>query len=145
MSNEVYKKYENIMKIGFGGIDAIDDEILKLFGKIFVKGEYLIKEGEHSNDVFLIIEGKVLVVKEVNTIKKVLATLGSGEIFGEMSFFEREVRSASCVADERVVAIVFNQDNFSEICKLNPRWLSQILVSLSKRIINTLEILKTRS
>jgi CRP/FNR family transcriptional regulator, cyclic AMP receptor protein len=144
MSDDVYKNYENIMKIGFGGIDAIDDEIIKLFGKIFVKGEYLIKEGEHRNDVFLIMEGKVIVVKEVNTIKKALATLGPGEIFGEMSFFEREVRSASCIADERVVAIVFNQDNFSEICKLNPRWISQMLISLAKRIINTLEVLKAR-
>jgi CRP-like cAMP-binding protein len=141
----ILKKYEDIMKIGFGGLDAIDNEIIIKYGKYFEKGEYIIKEGENKKDIFLVIAGSVLVVKEVNTIKKVLATLGAGELIGEMSFFESSNRSASCIADSSVVTIVFSSDTFSEIYKIHPRWLEQILTSLSKRIVNTLELLKVKS
>ena len=145
MDNSILKKYEDIMKIGFGGLNAIDNEIIIRYGKYFEKGEYVIKENESSKDIFLITAGRVIVVKEVNTIKKVLATLGPGELIGEMSFFESMTRSASCIADSDVIAIVFTEETFSEIYKVHPRWLEQILTSLSKRIINTLEVLKTKS
>ncbi len=145
MSDDILKKYEDIMKIGFGGLEAIDHEIIKNYGKTFEKGEFLIKEGEKTKDVFLILKGKVIVTKEVNTIKKVLAILGPGEIVGEMSFFESLSRSASCIADDKVETVVFNDITFNEIYKLHPRWLEQILVSLSKRIIKTFEVLKERA
>lgn len=138
------KKYENIMKLGFGGLEAIDDEIIDAYGKSFKKGEFIIREGEETKDIYLILRGAVIVTKEINTIKKVLAILGPGEIVGEMSFFESSTRSASCIADEDVVTIVFTSETFSDIYKTHPRWLYQILESLSKRIIKTLNLLKIR-
>ncbi len=145
MSDDIIKKYEEIMKIGFGGLGAIDEEIIHNYGKIFKKGEFIIKEGEKSNDVYLILEGKVIVTKNVNTINKVLAVLGPGEIVGEMSFFESTSRSASCIADDVVTTIKFNYDTFSEIYKVHTRWLLQILESISTRIIKTLELIKEKN
>jgi CRP-like cAMP-binding protein len=75
---------------------------------------------------------------------KVLGVLGPGEIVGEMSFFESKLRSASCIADDRVVTIGFSEETFSEIYKVHPRWLVQILESLSKRIVKTMQVLKER-
>ena len=145
MNDEILDKYKNIMKIGFGGLDAVNDDIINSFGKKFNKGDFLIKEGEKSKDVFLILEGRVIVTKEVNTIKKVLALLGPGEIVGEMSFFESVSRSASCIADEDVSTIVFNNETFSQIYNLHPRWLDQMLKSLTKRILKTYDVLKERA
>jgi len=144
MDENIIKKYEKIMKIGLGGLEAIDDDIINTYGKYFKKGDFLIKEGEESRDVFLIMKGSVIVTKEVNTIKKVLAILGPGEIVGEMSFFESTTRSASCIADDDVITINFTDETFSEIYKVHPRWLVQILESLSKRIIKTMQVLKER-
>lgn len=144
INNEYFKEYSAIMKIGFGGLEAIDDEIIKRFGKSFKKGEYLIREGERSKEVFLILSGNVLVTKEVNTINKVVAILGPGEIVGEMAFFDEIERSASCIADDDVVTLVFSPQTFSEIYKSHPRWLVQILESLSKRIVKTLDFLKLK-
>ena len=142
MNDDIVKKYDKIMKIGFSGLEAIDDEIINTYGKIFKKGEFLIKEGEIKKDVFLILEGKVNITKEIRGKNKVIAILGPGEIVGEMSFFESVTRSASCIADDRVVAIVFGDETFGEIYKIHPRWLVQILESLSKRIIKTLDVIK---
>lgn len=142
--NEQFEQYASIMKLGFGGLEAIDDGIIKRYGRSFKKGDYLIREGEKSKDVYLILSGNVIVTKEVNTINKVLAILGPGEIVGEMSFFEETTRSASCIADDEVVTIVFSPDTFSDIYKAHPRWLIQILESLSKRIVKTLDLLKLK-
>lgn len=145
MGEKMLQKYEDIMKIGFGGLEAVDNDIIFKYGKIFEKDDFIIKEGEDSKDVFLILKGRVIVVKEVNTIKKVLAVLGPGDIIGEMSFFESMSRSASCIADSRVIAIAFTAETFTEIYKVHPRWFEQILSSLSERIVNTLELLKQRA
>lgn len=144
MSNELMDKYQDIMKIGFGGFEAVDDEIMAKYGRKFNKGEFLIKEGESAKDVFFILKGAVLVTKEVNTIKKIISVLGPGEIVGEMSLFESLKRSASCIADEDVEVIVFNDETFSEIYKVHPMWLDKILKSLSNRIVKTLDVLKER-
>ena len=146
MSDEPLKKYEYIIKIGLGGLEAIDNEIIYNYGKVFEKGDYIIKEGEKSNDVFLILKGRVIVAKSGKNQNKIkiLTILGPGEIIGEMSFFDSSVRSASCIADTKVVVIAFTAETFSEIYKVHPRWFEQILKSLSKRIINTLEILKVK-
>ena len=146
MSDDSLKKYEYIMKIGLGGLEAIDNDIIYNYGKVFEKGEYIIKEGEKSNDVYLILKGRVVVTKKgKNDYKiKILTILGPGEIIGEMSFFDSSVRSASCIADSKVIVIAFTAETFSEIYKVHPRWFEQILISLSKRILNTLEILKVK-
>ena len=146
MSDNSLKKYEYIMKIGLGGLEAIDNDIIFNYGKIFEKGDYIIKEGEKSNDVYLILKGRIKVSKsgkDENKIK-ILTILGPGEIIGEMSFFDSSVRSASCIADSKVIVVAFTAETFSEIYKVHPRWFEQILKSLSKRIINTLEILKVK-
>ena len=146
MSDNSLKKYEYIMKIGLGGLEAIDNDIIYNYGKIFEKGDYIIREGEKSNDVYLILKGQVIISKigkDGNKIK-ILTILGPGEIIGEMSFFDSSVRSASCIADSKVIVIAFTAETFSEIYKVHPRWFEQILKSLSKRIINTLEIMKVK-
>jgi CRP-like cAMP-binding protein len=146
MSDNSFKKYEYIMKIGLGGLEAIDNDIIFNYGKIFEKGDYIIKEGEKSNDVYLILKGQVIVNKKNKNDNKIkiLTILGPGEIIGEMSFFDASVRSASCIADSKVIVIAFTAETFSEIYKVHPRWFEQILESLSNRIINTLEILKIK-
>jgi CRP/FNR family transcriptional regulator, cyclic AMP receptor protein len=144
MNNDPYKKYEYIMKIGLGGLEAIDNEIIFNYGKTFQKGDFIIKEGDKTKDVYLILKGRVIVAKDVKTVNKVLTILGPGEIIGEMSFFGTSARSASCIADTNVIVMAFTAETFSEIYKVHPRWFEQILKSLSKRIINTMELLKVK-
>lgn len=138
------KKYEYIMKIGFGGLGAVDNDIIKNYGKTYKKDEYIITEGEHSKDVYLILKGSVIVTKNIKDNNKVLTVLGPGEIIGEMSFFGSTARSASCIAGSKVIIIKFTSETFSEIYKVHPRWFEHILKSLSKRIINTLKLLKDK-
>jgi CRP/FNR family transcriptional regulator, cyclic AMP receptor protein len=90
-------------------------------------GEILIKENDMSRKMFIIKKGKVRVYKTYFDRKVTLAVLGAGEIFGELSFFDAEPRSAS------VEAVVFDGNEAkSEIEKL-PGWVTSVFKSVFYR------------
>lgn len=58
----------------------------------------------------------------------------TGELIGEMSFFDRSVRSATVITKGPVEALVFSKEDFQEICHSSPRWTKRLLLSLASRI-----------
>ena len=68
----------------------------------FKKGELIIKEGDYGISIYKIIKGKVGIYSESGDTKIALATLGRGEVLGEMTFLNNatKVRSASAIALE---------------------------------------------
>jgi len=70
---------------------------------------------------------------------KVMATLGKGELIGEMSFFDKSVRSATVITKGPVEALVFSKENFQEIFAASPQWTKRLLISLSSRIRQMIE------
>jgi len=65
---------------------------------------------------------------------KVLATLGKGELIGEMSFFDKSVRSATVISKGPLHALEFTKENFADIYAASPQWTRRLLASLAKRI-----------
>ena len=68
----------------------------------YKKGDLIFKEGDYGISMYKIIQGKVLVFKESGDREVALATLGQGEIIGEMTFLSgpNVPRSASAKAVE---------------------------------------------
>ena len=94
----------------------------------------MIKEGEIKQEIYWLISGEVYITRKVGKKYKVLATLGSGELIGEMSFFDRSVRSATVITKGPVKALVFSKENFADIFSASPQWTNRFLTSLSSRI-----------
>ena len=128
------RDYTEIMKIAFQAEDAITDEIRRKFGRSFPDKTILIKEGDVSQQIFWIMEGEVYITRRVGNKYKVLATLGKGELIGEMSFFDKSVRSATVISKGPVKALVFSKENFQDIFAASPQWTKRLLHSLSGRI-----------
>ena len=63
-------------------------------------GESIIKEGDHSNDVFLIISGAVEITKKTGKKDIILSTQRKNTIFGEMNIIDGKNRSAPVQATE---------------------------------------------
>jgi len=85
-------------------------------------GTTIIVEGEPGESLFLILRGKVSVIKGLGTPQELfLAELGPGEFFGEMSLFDREPRSASVLAVEETEVLELDKFQFEEIMRQFPK------------------------
>jgi CRP-like cAMP-binding protein len=79
----------------------------------FAPGMRVFAQGDYSEEAYLILEGSVQISIGEGSSKVVLATLGVGEIFGEMGMIECSPRSANaCALDplkvEVITAVDFN-------------------------------------
>ncbi|HET6452237.1 MAG TPA: cyclic nucleotide-binding domain-containing protein [Spirochaetia bacterium] len=140
MSDPIF--YNDIMRIAFQAEEALDEAVISKFGQRFKDRQVLIREGEIQQKIFWILEGQVFVTRRMGDKYKVLATLGAGELIGEMSFFDKSVRSATVIAKGDVHALVFTAENFADIYTASPQWTRRLLVSLARRIRGMVERLK---
>ncbi|MCO4794739.1 MAG: cyclic nucleotide-binding domain-containing protein [Bacteriovoracaceae bacterium] len=101
--------------------------------KKFNAGEILIKENNMSRKMFIIKKGKVRVYKTYFDRKVTLAVLGTGEIFGELSFFDAEPRSASCEALTPLEVVVFDGNEAKEEIGKLPTWVVSVFKSVFYR------------
>jgi len=76
-------------------------------GKEYFGGETIVQQGESGDCMYVVQSGQVEVVQKVDDGEQRLAVLETGNFFGEMALFEREVRSATvrALVDSRVLMI----------------------------------------
>jgi len=97
-------------------------------------GDVIIQENETGNEMYVILSGKVKVVKEKQGVETILAILKEEDIFGEMSLFDNRPRSATVKAIGRTKLAVINRESFLEQIKKNPNLAIQILQKMTQRI-----------
>jgi len=136
------ESYEEIMRIAFQAEEALDAKVIEKFGRKFHDKQILIKEGEIQQKIFWIISGEVYVTRKVGDKYRVMATLGAGELIGEMSFFDKSVRSATVIAKGDVETLEFSKENFADIYTASPQWSRRLMVSLARRIRSMVEKLR---
>ncbi len=73
-------------------------------------GEAVFNEGDIGSAFYVVISGEVVVQTQRNGESVVLATLGTGECFGEMALVRNDVRSASVVATRDSVTMRFERE-----------------------------------
>ncbi len=123
---------------------------LKLLSKIsniknYKTGDIIVEESVvDSKDMFILLTGTVGVYKNYYTDKQIrLSTIRAGNIFGEMSLFCNQPRSATVVADTDLKAISLTKENFLEFATKNPVIIFQIIELLCQRLLSTNETAAT--
>lgn len=116
-----------------------NEEIEKLAAvatvKTFAKHAVVIREGEHSDSIYLINSGKVKVlISDTEGHEVILSILGPGDYFGEMSLIDSQPRSATVVSMEPVHFTMISKPDFDRCLANNPKIVSHILVELAKRL-----------
>ncbi len=105
----------------------------------FSDGDTIISEGIVSNNVFIILEGKVNVSKKVDKKNVLVAQLQEGDVFGEMGLISGSVRSANCIAVGDVTIGVIDKDKFNEMIESLPDDLQAVVKALVNRLRFTTE------
>ncbi len=103
-------------------------EELSLVGKN--KGELVVKEGNPGEHMFIIIEGQVKVILKRGKREIVLATLGKGNFFGEMSLFGGNPRSATVQALSDLKLLKITREDINRLSNTNPKLLSEFTMGL---------------
>jgi small-conductance mechanosensitive channel/CRP-like cAMP-binding protein len=108
----------------------------------FGRGERVIEEGAEGDSMFILVRGaaQVSVSKNGSTIP--VATLRSGDCFGEMSLLTGEKRSATVRADGDCYVMEISKDVMGEVIRESPDCLKQLSELLAKRKMETEGILK---
>lgn len=79
----------------------------------FPKGRTIVSEGEPSQSLYILLSGRAKVQRSDSEGKEViLAVLGSGDFFGEMSLIDEAPRSASVITLESCDFMSINKDAF---------------------------------
>jgi len=97
----------------------------------YAKGEEIVKEGEQAVAFYVIVSGKVDIMKGSEKVN----TLGAGDPFGEMALLDGYPRSTTNVAaDDGTECLVMTRWDFTAELNTNPSIALHMLPVLSKRI-----------
>lgn len=103
-------------------------------GRVYSEGEIIFKEGDKGDHMYVIQSGKVKIIKKTVSGNLTIATLGSGDIFGEMALFDRLPRSATATASGDTRILTIDKKKLFQTMSRDPTLAFRILESMSQRI-----------
>lgn len=107
-------------------------------------GEVVIKEGTKGTSAYIILSGAVEVLKWSGQKEVAVATLGEGQVFGEMGLIEDRPRSATVRALTELRVRNIDRDHFNELLRTKPSVLIPIMKSLFERLRQVSDMLAER-
>ncbi len=97
--------------------------------RMFEPGEFVVREGDPGDELFVIVEGEVRVERKGSP----LATFVAGEFFGELAVFDGRPRSADVVAATPLRTLAISRDLIREALTREPRAAWAMLEALAAR------------
>lgn len=86
------------------------------------KGEVLFRQGDQGNEMYLIRGGTIVISKPViGRVEQVLARIGPGDFFGEMSLFDQAPRSATIQAETDALLLYLDRESLHQFVEISPR------------------------
>jgi cAMP-dependent protein kinase regulator len=101
--------------------------------RVYEKGDKLISEGANPTGLHLIASGEVAVVRTEGDEPFVLATLGPGDIVGEVALVLRRSSSADVVAVHPTVTLHLATEKFMSLIREHPTILAELYELAVKR------------
>jgi len=112
--------------------------------RVYREGEYLMREGEESQEIFVILDGAYMVVQGPDLAKAaptILATVMSDptqpSVVGEMAYFGTQRRSATVRSSGRTLALCLKREHIEAIVEHFPGLLKLIFRQMAQRLLET--------
>lgn len=93
-------------------------------------GTVLCRESSRGQEFFVIIDGRATVTRGGEAV----ATLGSGDFFGEIALLERVVRTATVTAATPLSFFVVSEQAFHSVLETDPSIERKVLRALVRRV-----------
>jgi CRP-like cAMP-binding protein len=92
--------------------------------------KHIVRQGQVGTGFYLIVRGRVRVVRGSD----VLATLGPGEFFGELSVLDQMPRMAHVIAEAPTTCLALASWDFVRILEKNPRTALAVMRVMARRL-----------
>ena len=94
-------------------------KVARLFTqKLFRPGERIFGKDDAGNEAYVVMRGQIDILLEENTAP--IASLGQGQVFGELSFLDGGKRGAMAVAKQASIVLVMQRPQFFEMTQREP-------------------------
>ena len=126
---------------------ALDDEATAALQQSMTsthleRGDILFHEGDQGDRLYVIREGKIKLGRTSSDGREnLLAILGPGEMFGELSLFDPGPRTATATAVAETQLIGLGHENLQSFLTDRPEVAATLLAALARRLRRTNEIL----
>jgi CRP/FNR family cyclic AMP-dependent transcriptional regulator len=127
----------------FSGLDDEAAEALEtsMASSSLRRGEILFSEGDDGNQLYVVTEGKIKLGRtSPDGRENLLAILGPGQMFGELSFFDPGPRSATATAVTDVELKSLGHEALSPVLNAHPNVAHALLNQLAGRLRRTNEV-----
>ncbi|MEM8743449.1 MAG: patatin-like phospholipase family protein [Pseudomonadota bacterium] len=96
-------------------------------------GEVLVREGEASDTLFLVVSGRFVVT--VAGKSDPIAEVGTGKSIGEIGFFSGFARTATVTAARDSLVLRLRRKDFDALCEHSPEIWPKIVTMLARRLL----------
>lgn len=110
------------------------ERLFERFGRSYGGGEAIFGEEEAAAEVFMILEGRVRLIKRVRLVERDIVILKVGDIFGETAMIKGQLHTASAVALGRCRVLAFRTDDFEALLKDQPEIALKLIGQLIRRL-----------
>lgn len=114
--------------------DAVDFKLLLAPGipvRSFKEGEVIFREGDAATELYVIQSGSV----RIQLGNRLLGTLGSNDIFGEMALIDDTPRTATAVAETDVTLVPVSEKQFLFLVSQTPFFALKVMRVLARRLV----------
>lgn len=107
----------------------------------YKEGDVIFRQGESGSSLFIIEDGSVEISYGEGRTKVVLASLFTGQYFGELSLFDGAPRSATATATRTSRMVRLDRDDLVDFVNKNPAAALRIISEMSERLRQTNELM----
>jgi CRP/FNR family transcriptional regulator, cyclic AMP receptor protein len=131
----------------FAGLSTAElDELAKVaVPRSYEPGQVIFRESDEGDTCFVVRSGAVKITREHGGRTIALAELRAGDMFGELSMFGGEVRSATATALEATAAVALLAGDIRRLLAGNPEIALKMLETMANRVRATNQRLANQS
>ena len=108
----------------------------RLPSRTYAPGEVVVREGDQGDEAYVIVRGRCEATTVVRGRRRVLATMGPGDVFGEIAIFGGNQRSSTVTALDELTVQVVTRKTLTAATGLDS-WVGTFITVLVDRFLDT--------
>lgn len=119
-------------------------QLMSTDAESYMPGEMICQQDAPGDSMYLVKSGKVQIYLPGDPENIILAELGGGKFFGEMSLLDKSPRSANVVALEQTEIFVLTRKHVAYLLEREPKIAAKVMIALARVLSARIRVLNER-